>query len=274
VYDVRCRVDEHGRSPEEWSREDHIVFPRSGVFVRHVEGQDVVADPNHVLFFARDETYKVSHPVGCGDDCTVFSFAPELLREVAPRDERERLFAPTHLATEHSVFLLHESLRQACQAAQRDALAIDEAALALLDALLLRAGRQHEVAQPRRASTHELHRDQSQRTKLFLASSFAEPLALDDVARAVHSSVFHLARIFRRETGISIHQYRHRLRLRASLDRLVSGARDLSELAQELGFSSHSHLTDSFRAAFGLSPSACRSIDGARLRELSKNLEV
>jgi AraC-like DNA-binding protein len=66
-----------------------------------------------------------------------------------------------------------------------------------------------------------------------------------------------------------------RLRLRASLERLAAGAVDLTALALELGFSSHSHFTDSFRKEFGCTPSAIRCDRTPRaIREMSKNLEV
>jgi AraC-like DNA-binding protein len=51
----------------------------------------------------------------------------------------------------------------------------------------------------------------------------------------------------------------------------MEGADDLTALALELGFSSHSHFTDAFRAEFGRAPSRIRR---STLRELSKNLEV
>ena len=91
----------------------------------------------------------------------------------------------------------------------------------------------------------------------------------------MHTSPFHLARVFQHRTGQPIHRYLTRLRLRASLERLSDGTSDLAALALALGFSSHSHFTDSFRREFGCKPSDVR--DGAgrdRLREMSKNLEA
>jgi len=106
-----------------------------------------------------------------------------------------------------------------------------------------------------------------------LARQMADPLPLADLARSVHSSAFHLCRVFRRETGLSLHQYRTRLRLRSALERLAGGDRDTTSLALELGFSSRGHFSDSFRHELGLSPSAFRQIATAgRVRELSKNL--
>ena len=62
------------------------------------------------------------------------------------------------------------------------------------------------------------------------------------------------ARVFREETGFSLHGYRTQLRLRLALDALAAG-REIGELAHDLGFASHSHFTDSFRRVFGVAPS-------------------
>jgi AraC-like DNA-binding protein len=155
-------------------------------------------------------------------------------------------------------------------------LAVDEAAVELLCAVLRSAYRGRErSAKARRPSTRVAHSEAVQRASLFLASSYGEKASLEDVGRAAHASPFHLARLFRRESGLTIHQYRHRLRLRAALARIADGETNLSELALELGFSSHSHLTDVFRAAFGLSPAECRkSLDVRRFRQMSRDLEV
>jgi len=98
---------------------------------------------------------------------------------------------------------------------------------------------------------------------------------LEDIARAVHSSTFQLARVFHRETGLALHQYRTRLRLRAALERLVESETDLTALALDLGFSSHSHFTSAFHRAFGLTPSECRRrATTKRLGEMSRNLKA
>ncbi|MBP0644825.1 helix-turn-helix domain-containing protein, partial [Mycobacterium tuberculosis] len=59
--------------------------------------------------------------------------------------------------------------------------------------------------------------------------------------------------VFRRVEGLPLHQYLLRLRLARALDRLA-GVEDLSQLAFELGFSSHSHFTATFRQVYGRSP--------------------
>jgi AraC family transcriptional regulator len=91
--------------------------------------------------------------------------------------------------------------------------------------------------------------------RVVLARRFRDKLSLGELARAVFSSPFHLARIFRRETGLSLHRHLTRLRLRHALEHLADGKPDLTMLALDLGFSSHAHFTHAFRNEFGYAPS-------------------
>ena len=91
-----------------------------------------------------------------------------------------------------------------------------------------------------------------------IARRFTDNLSLADIAREVDSSVFHLARIFKARTGFSLHAYRNQLRLRAALERLHDRDVDLIEHRVDLGFSSHSHFTETFRRHFGGTPSVIR----------------
>lgn len=76
---------------------------------------------------------------------------------------------------------------------------------------------------------------------------------MHEIAAAAGASPFHACRVFRAETGMSIHEYRMALRLRMGLEQLETRER-LSALAYRLGFSSHSHFTDATRLHFGVSP--------------------
>lgn len=90
-----------------------------------------------------------------------------------------------------------------------------------------------------------------------LARRATEPLTLEAIARAVGVSSFHLCRAFREVTGVTLHQYRDVLRLTQALEWIDAGA-DLSAIALEAGYSSHSHFTSAFRRTFGVTPSAAR----------------
>jgi len=101
----------------------------------------------------------------------------------------------------------------------------------------------------------------------------SENVSLDDVAAAVNASPFNFARIFQQQTGLPIHRYLTILRLRAALERIADPHVDITEIALDLGFSSHSHFTDVFRREFGETPSAIRQRQTKNaIREISKNL--
>jgi AraC-like DNA-binding protein len=92
-----------------------------------------------------------------------------------------------------------------------------------------------------------------------LAVHYHEQVRLTQLANEVSSSPFQLCRIFRRQTGFTIHQYLNQLRLRAALESVAQGADDLTGLALDLGFANHSHFTQAFRQAFQTTPSRLRN---------------
>ena len=98
-------------------------------------------------------------------------------------------------------------------------------------------------------------------------------MSLSELARAVDCSPFHLSRIFRQRVGLPVYQYLLRLRLAVALDRIVEDGANLSALAFDLGFSSHSHLTTLFRRAFGVPPSMLKkTASGPLVRGLRRSL--
>ena len=101
------------------------------------------------------------------------------------------------------------------------------------------------------------------RVEELLAGSFRERLTLAAIGRAVDCSPFHLSRLVRRATGLPIHRLLLRRRLRHALDLVLDSRDGLAAIAGATGFSSHSHLTDSFRREFGVSPDAVRRGLGA-----------
>jgi len=75
-------------------------------------------------------------------------------------------------------------------------------------------------------------------------------------------------RLFHRQTGTTLHAYRNQLRLRAALERLTDPGVDLLDTALDLGYSSHSHFTETFRRSFGITPFTGRgNLTATRVRE-------
>jgi AraC-like DNA-binding protein len=241
---------------------------RHGAFSKHFGRRSITADVNQAVFFSNNSTYRVSHPADCGDRGTIFTVAPRVLndivRELDPTID-EHPDQPFRFVTgpcEASVFWRHRELVQRLETAESNPpehLWADVTALQLVADVLESSFQQLGLPKKgQRAGTNSDHVDRAEAARTYLASRLSERITLDDVARAVHASPFHLARVFQQQTGVPVHRYLTQLRLRVSLERLAQGANDLTELALELGFSSHSHFTDAFRREFGYPPSVVR----------------
>ena len=199
----------------------------------------------------------------------MFSVAPRVLNDIVREldssidDHPQQPFMFVTGPCDSSVFWRHRELVQRLESVETEPLEplwADVTALQLVADVLESAFVHRGVARkPKKAGTDSDHADRTEAAKLYLAERMSERVTLDDVARAVHASPFHLARIFQQQTGVPVHRYLTQLRLRASLERLADGASDITQIALELGFSSHSHFTDAFRREFGHPPSHHRS---------------
>jgi AraC-like DNA-binding protein len=87
-----------------------------------------------------------------------------------------------------------------------------------------------------------------------LRANLAQPPALEQIGQMVACSPFHLSRTFSAATGMTIPQYLRQLRLERAAELLKSGKMNVTEAALEVGYSSLSHFSQAFHAAFGCCP--------------------
>ena len=80
------------------------------------------------------------------------------------------------------------------------------------------------------------------------------PITLAAVAKAMHLSPSRLAHRFRAATGLPLRRYILWCRLRAAAEAAMRGA-SLTEAAHGAGFADSAHLSRTFRAMFGVTPS-------------------
>jgi len=281
VRDYICRDTNCAKSAEERSDLNSIVLMRHGAFSRHFGKKQFTADVNQATFFAKDSVYQVSHPVDHGDRGTTFTIGPtiltDIIREVDPtideHPDEPFPFAAGPCSTE--IFWRHRDYVRRLENASVEPLEplwADVTGLQLVADVLEAAFAQHGNRPGRRESTSVDHLERTEAAKSYLAARFSENVRLEDVAAAVNSSPFNFARIFQQQTGLPVHRYLTLLRLRASLDRIAAEA-DLTTIALDLGFSSHSHFSEVFRREFGKTPSEIRSeLKTNAIREMSKNL--
>jgi len=265
VQDYRCSLPKGTRPHTEASAAHAIVLPRAGLYLRRDANGEAIADATQVLFFNRGQPYEVIHPLEGGDTSTIFTLHPQLLNELvyaaSPAAEKrpEQPFQPSqaHLDTPlrlHQYRLLQRGIQPF------ELLEFEEQCLALL-AEVVRVGL-HPESRPdltRTSRTTRAHAELAEATQIYLAAQFRTPAGLAQIARAVYASPFHLARVFKQQTGLSLHQYRLRLRLAQALEEIASRPQaPLWQIALDLGFASPNHFSSAFRRAYSLTPAQFR----------------
>lgn len=95
-------------------------------------------------------------------------------------------------------------------------------------------------------------------TLQYLQQSFYEKISIPDLARKSCMSVSRLSHLFKEHVGDTIISTLHKLRLDKAANLLTQTNRQVSEIANDVGFDSIDHFTRLFTASYGLSPSKYR----------------
>jgi AraC-like DNA-binding protein len=250
VADIACRHQRGRGLPEEAPRHG-VGFVRRGCFVRSAKNGEALLDPSTVFFVNAGDEQRYDHPHSGGDDCTAFLLDPELLTSLWGGDPvlpAEPLHIPSRLDLEHRL-LLAEMDRGA---------SVDE----IGERAILLIARVLEHSDPLRPQSGRPLTGSPQRA---LVDNARESLAADpsqsllELARSLAVSPHHLSRLFRAVTGHTLSRHRMRLRVRAALERLTDGERNLARLAADLDFADHSHLCRVVRNETGATPSSLRN---------------
>lgn len=116
-----------------------------------------------------------------------------------------------------------------------------------------------------RGATHEavrvgLGKHKIKRIMEYVDEHTDEELSLATLAKIADVSVFHFARMFKMDTGMTPHKFVLRHRVDKAREMLESSGKTLAEIAYEMGFSSQSHMISSFKRFVGTSPGRYRKI--------------
>jgi AraC-like DNA-binding protein len=229
-------------APNDIGPRSYVVIPKIPVHIEPEGRPSVLATSAEVLFYDPGRRFRRALADPAGDRCLFLALDEPLTRSGWSRGQLgSRTFALA-LVLERS------------SAIGGDRLTLDEGVCNLVDRLCsdMRAGAPVGVGT---SATEREHRALAEDAKAVLAARVREPVRLEQVAVALAVSPFHLCRVFRAQTGYSLHGFQTALRLRMALDQLDAFRGDLAALAVDLGFAHHSHLTRSFRRAFGSTPS-------------------
>jgi AraC family transcriptional regulator len=247
-------------------RRHEFVFPRTSVWIEHPGRRPFVADPTTVTFYNREEPYARRMLDPQGDRCDWYALDERVLedavREIDPwiAERPDRPFRFPHGPVDPLSYARQRLVAHyVAGTAAPDPVFVEEEMLAVLRRVLRQAyAREGARAVPSRAIRPAAARELVERVRTYALAHLGERLTLARLSAAAGCTPFHLCRGVRAATGETLHGWLVRLRLQVSLERVAEPRGDLTTIALDLGFSSHSHFTEAFRRAFGVPPSEFR----------------
>jgi len=252
VWDVLCSGICRHKSDEECLTRTHLVFPYRGVYVHHTGQAETVAEANQVVFFNEGEPYRVSHPVEGGDASLSIGTDEQTLLELLPADvlhtKNRTLLNRPRMRIDARTQLLAALVRHRLTCGVIETLEAEDLILSLVSRAL---GKRTSYAASGSVGRQKL----ADRAKLVLSSSLGRRWTLAEIGSAVGVSPVYLTQVFRQVEGLPLYRYQLQLRLARALD-LLNDCADLTGLALDLGFSSYSHFSTTFKQAYGLTPLA------------------
>ena len=87
----------------------------------------------------------------------------------------------------------------------------------------------------------------------YISENLTEGLSVDELAESVHISRYHFMRLFKAQTGTSVHAYVRQRRLMHAAH-LIREGMSAARAAEESGFADYSAFHRAFTSAFGVSP--------------------
>lgn len=264
VFEARPTTDACGEV-ERQSR-NAIVLPFSGVFARHdAPGRQLTGTPSHAIYFAPDAPYRISFPGAIGDRAIILRFEESL----APDQVCLRGEGPAAQGLlPAKAMMLRNLLSRRLEKSEADDFEAEALGLDLLNWSLESV---RPAKMPARRSALARRTRALERVKEAVASSPSDKWNVARLANLANLSPFHLCHVFREMTGTSIYDYVLHERLARTLDAVLDCDDDLTTIALDAGFASHSHFTARFRRFFGCTPAALRRLaTAAKLAELRK----
>jgi AraC family transcriptional regulator len=231
-----------------------VVLPLAGVFAKHdAPGRHVIGTPSHAVFVAADTAYRISYPGGIGDRALILRFGNELAPEQAERRGDAGLASNGLLPA--PAMMLRNLLRTRLDRGDVDDFEIETIGLDLLN-VSFDAMRKEKPATRPSVLTRRMRA--MERVKEAIAVAPSHKWSVERLARLANLSPFHLCHVFRQMVGTSIYDYVLQERLAQSLDAVLDSDDDLTTIALDAGFASHSHFTARFRTFFGCTPADLR----------------
>lgn len=240
--------------------EIHITHEGKGALVSETEV--LLQNPRDVVIHQGGMPHQLITLEGRAYRRTVICFEPSL-REAGPGEPEEwRTVSALHVPTDGKTYT---ALLDLCGRLEREirerASGWEHMAWAcLLEMTVLLRRHRLEAAADRSAPVSPSISQLVQQCMAYVALHLEEDLSLPQMARRFSLSEAHLTRSFRREIGVSFHQFVLAARIERG-KQLLAEAPGLSvlDVALQAGFSSLAHFSSTFKSLVGESPSRYRT---------------
>ncbi len=222
----------------------------------YYRGENVLASQGQINLCIPGEVHTGQPAADDGWTYRMFYFEPTLLQRIAsevagrPRDIpffRTGVVDDPELAGR--IRLLHVLMEQQ----DTPLLAQETALLWTLGQMVVRHADDPPVLRKmQREKTAVLH------TKQFISTHYTQNFSIEDLAKAIHLSPYHIIHVFREETGVPPHAYLRQVRIRKAKELLAAGM-PIADVAHNVGFTDQSHLNRWFKRLWGITPGQYRN---------------
>ena len=262
IGEFRCPADHPAFEDSGPIADAGVVFPRTAVWIQHDGKRPFHSDANLVTIYNRGQRYTRRASSSDGDRCDWFALSDDVACELSAAVEpsagdMDRPFRRSRASSSAALYLKQRTLHQQVLRGEVSGLELDERVFSIAFEVLAggRALLPHRCVRPSvaRRRTEVVEAARAELSRLPEAN-----ISVRDLAHAVGASPFHLCRLFREQTGMTLRAYRTELRVRLALEDMAIGTSTISEVAHRFGFASHAHFTRVARQLFGDAPGTIR----------------
>jgi AraC-like DNA-binding protein len=259
IVDHDCRKPAGSRSSYEYALDYGLVLIRRGGYWREVNGRGAYLGPTDAFFERPYVEQRLEHTRDDGDRSTSLWLSEGAVCRLAGDGD-----VPDHpITTTHGIGLQHRELVVALRRGI-DQFELDER-LSRLVGVLVECGAPGRFS-ALRSTTRDRHHQLAQHVREAIVADPAG-VSFGSLATSLGHSQFHTSRVFTRVTGMTLSEFRNRVRVALALERLTEGQKNVAVLATDLGFVDQSHLTRVVRATVGERLKVLQVRLGARPRD-------